>query len=370
MVANLSALRTLRDHTKPVNSVDFTKDGEWLLSSGADCRVCLYSVQTGTLDRVVTCATGGATLTRFTHDHLSVLVSSTDHTIRYTSLHDNSYLRYFKGHTDAVVGMEMSPKDDCFATASIDRTARIWDLRTTNCQGIIPLSAGRPAVSFDNQGLVLAAAVDGGSVKLFDVRGYAKGPFTTFKIDGGGADGYGFSCVKFSNDGKLMLVGTTNARAIVLDAFEGHLRGSFTGHNNEQHLPLEARFVLDSSGFCRCLGLRISRGPRAYRVQRSSAPSPHASVPLPMGRSDAGELLRGRPVRPLWIGGRHGPPVAHTERPGASAATRCTHVARMRRQVQPDATDGRQRVLRAVPVGACARGGRLSAESTGVSAHS
>lgn len=273
MVANLSALRTLRDHTKPVNSVDFTKDGEWLLSSGADCRVCLYSVQTGTLDRVVTCATGGATLTRFTHDHLSVLVSSTDHTIRYTSLHDNSYLRYFKGHTDAVVGMEMSPKDDCFATASIDRTARIWDLRTTNCQGMIPLSAGRPAVSFDNQGLVLAAAVDGGSVKLFDVRGYAKGPFTTFKIDGGGAEGYGFSCVKFSNDGKLMLIGTTNARVLVLDAFDGQLRGSFTGHNNEQHLPLEARCTLDSSGNCRCVGVRMSRGPRAHRASSRARPA-------------------------------------------------------------------------------------------------
>ena len=97
-----SHLRTLRDHTGPINSVDFTKDGEWLLTGSADCRVCLYSCQSGTLDRVVTCAEHGVALTRFTHDPLSVIVASNDHAVRYTSLHDNRYLRYYKGHTDAV----------------------------------------------------------------------------------------------------------------------------------------------------------------------------------------------------------------------------------------------------------------------------
>ena len=33
-------------------------------------------------------------------------------TIRYLSLHDNKYLRYFIGHTKTVVCLSMSPLDD------------------------------------------------------------------------------------------------------------------------------------------------------------------------------------------------------------------------------------------------------------------
>ena len=39
--------------------------------------------------------------------------------------------------------------------------------------------------------------------KLLDVRAYEKGPFLTFPSDPNGAKS--FSCIKFSNDGKLML---------------------------------------------------------------------------------------------------------------------------------------------------------------------
>lgn len=48
------------------------------------------------------CERYGAAHVRFTHDPLSVLCASTrgfDNSIRYLSLHDNRYLRYFEGHT-------------------------------------------------------------------------------------------------------------------------------------------------------------------------------------------------------------------------------------------------------------------------------
>ena len=101
----------------------------------------------------------------------------------------------------------MSPKEDYFATASMDDTARLWDLRTVNCQGVMRFESGgrRPAVAFDPQGLVFAAAISGGRVKLFDVRACDKGPFRTFLTSdlGGSTD---FTGIKFSNDGKLMLL--------------------------------------------------------------------------------------------------------------------------------------------------------------------
>lgn len=41
--------------------------------------------------------------------------------MRYLSLYDNQFLRFFAGHTDKVVSIAMSPTDDHFMTGSLDR---------------------------------------------------------------------------------------------------------------------------------------------------------------------------------------------------------------------------------------------------------
>ena len=38
--------------------------------------------------------------------------------LRYHSLHDNQYLRYFDGHTQPVTTIAMSPKNDMFMSAA------------------------------------------------------------------------------------------------------------------------------------------------------------------------------------------------------------------------------------------------------------
>lgn len=95
-----------------------------------------------------------------------------DHALRYHSLHDNKYLRYFVGHADQVVSVSMSAKSDQFLSASRDKTVRLWDLRTNNCNGVVHCRT-TPCVAHDLQGLIFAAATDDGEVKLYDARGGA-----------------------------------------------------------------------------------------------------------------------------------------------------------------------------------------------------
>ena len=140
MVVDVGIGRVIRDHQARINSIDFSKDGELLLSSGDDERVYIYSCQHGTQVQASQCRKYGVESARFTHDPYSIIAASRndfDHGIRYLSLHDNRYLRFFKGHTDRVVALEMSPKEDTFASASADDTVRLWDLRTTDCTGVI-----------------------------------------------------------------------------------------------------------------------------------------------------------------------------------------------------------------------------------------
>jgi len=240
--------RVILDHQARINSIDFSKDGELLLSSSDDQHVYIYSCQHGTRVQTSLCRKYGVESARFTHDPYSIIAASLsdyDHGIRYLSLHDNRYLRFFKGHTDRVVALEMSPKEDTFASASADDTVRLWDLRTTDCTGVIRFTGGhRAAIAFDLQGMVFAASGGGGQTKMYDVRAYDKGPFATFSPDMGGP--IDFSSVKFSHDGKLMLLGTTQGAVLLLDAFTGDLVRTFSGHDNARQLPLEACFGPDA----------------------------------------------------------------------------------------------------------------------------
>uniref|UniRef100_A0A7S0P5K6 Anaphase-promoting complex subunit 4 WD40 domain-containing protein n=1 Tax=Calcidiscus leptoporus TaxID=127549 RepID=A0A7S0P5K6_9EUKA len=258
---SLALGRVLREHAAPVHSIDFTKDGELMLTAASDGRVCLYDCQLGVLKRASQCRTHSVGRARLTHDPLTAVVAVGEEgshddsptsvgALRYLSLHDNQYLRAFLGHTASVCSLDMSPKDDWFASAAADDTARMWDVRVERCQGVLsfegPQRSLRPALSFDPHGLVLAAALCGGLVKLFDVRALQKGPFTTFDLQQIGGK-IGFANINFNYDGALMALGTSAGVVLVLDAFNGEVLRQFRGHVNDQGVPLEACFSPDST---------------------------------------------------------------------------------------------------------------------------
>lgn len=62
-----------------------------------------------------------------------------------------------------------------------DQQVRLWDLRSTQCQGLVTCP-GPATAAFDQQGLVFCIGSDSGVIKLYDVRSYDKGPFDTFTV--------------------------------------------------------------------------------------------------------------------------------------------------------------------------------------------
>ena len=44
--------------------------------------------------------------------------------------------------------------------------------------------SGRPVAAFDPDGLIFAAGINSDSVKLYDLRSFDKGPFSSFKLQG------------------------------------------------------------------------------------------------------------------------------------------------------------------------------------------
>uniref|UniRef100_A0A8C5HK47 Twinfilin n=1 Tax=Gouania willdenowi TaxID=441366 RepID=A0A8C5HK47_GOUWI len=237
--------KVFRENTDKINCFDFSSNGETIISSSDDDSLVLYDCQEGKPKRTLYSKKYGVDLIRYTHAANTVVYSSNkiDDTIRYLSLHDNKYIRYFPGHTKRVTSLSMSPVDDTFISGSLDKTIRLWDLRSPNCQGLMHLQ-GKPVCSFDPEGLIFAAGINSEMVKLYDLRSFDKGPFATFKLQ------YDRTCewtgLKFSNDGKLILLSTNGGALRVLDAFKGVVLHSFGGYNNTKGVTLEASFTPDS----------------------------------------------------------------------------------------------------------------------------
>lgn len=112
--------------------------------------------------------------------------------IRYLSLHDYKYLRYFKGHRDKVLSICVSPLNDTFVSTSMDETCKLWDLRNNASTSSINVQ-GPSIATIDVLSKVVAIANQNG-IRLFDIRQMDKGAFDGVQFDN---LQYGFTNLKF-----------------------------------------------------------------------------------------------------------------------------------------------------------------------------
>lgn len=171
--ASLSALfpPTINPECDPpvVQSLEFHREGKFLVSVDSFSDLLQIDIVSGEVVKKISCKKYPVGLCRYTHHSQAVLCSSRksdgnesdnndesgDHDIRYLSLYDNTYQRFFHGHTDEVVSLAMNPCDDTFASASKDKTVRLWKLNSSKCHAILTIpsnSTSAPCVAYDPTG--------------------------------------------------------------------------------------------------------------------------------------------------------------------------------------------------------------------------
>lgn len=123
------------------NSLSFSDNGTFLVSSHNDGVLQLFSGDTGSKVGEYHCKDSGCRLVAFTHHESGVLHAAgrpgsdpeASGMISYHSLHDNKIVRYFRGHTDFVTSISQNPQNDTFVSSSKNGQFKIWDLRSPNC---------------------------------------------------------------------------------------------------------------------------------------------------------------------------------------------------------------------------------------------
>lgn len=121
---------------RDINAIDISPNGKYMVVSANDNSINYYDLDRGTKVNTYYSKKQGCKDVKFTHHHKTILCSSNtegEYNIMYWSLHDNKILSYFKGHTDCIVGLEVSPLSNLFLSFAKNNETRLWNYDTEEC---------------------------------------------------------------------------------------------------------------------------------------------------------------------------------------------------------------------------------------------
>lgn len=122
------ALMSLRGHSKQIICADFNPNGYYLATGGSDHTVRIWDLRRK--DCVYTIPAHNKLISNCRwqpHNGYSLVTSSYDGTAKLWSTQDFQLLKVLAGHESRVMRAEWAPSADYIATASFDRTWKLWD---------------------------------------------------------------------------------------------------------------------------------------------------------------------------------------------------------------------------------------------------
>ncbi|MBM4039870.1 MAG: DUF1080 domain-containing protein, partial [Planctomycetes bacterium] len=160
---------------------------------------------------------GWVTSVAFSPDGTLVATASRDRTLKLWEPATGKCLRTFQGHLGWAECVAFSPDGKRLASASMDGTVRVWDIETTRCLVTLDLQrVPTRALAFPSDGKCLASGSDDGVIRLWDVAA-EKCVKTMTDPD----DRMQVQFLTFSADGKRILTCGTDGKARLWDAATG-----------------------------------------------------------------------------------------------------------------------------------------------------
>jgi WD40 repeat protein len=213
-------INRLSGHQGIVLSVDFSPDGEWIVSSSADRTVKLWKTD-GTLVRTLHHPTTLNSIT-FSPDSRFIATVGIDGNVRLWGI-EGELLATFTGHQSALSKVAFSPDGKIIASASGDRTIKLWRLDGTLIQ-TLPHQRGVWGISFSPDGQNLASSTVGGQNYLWRVDGTLIKTFTANQAT--------IWNLVWNPDGKTIVSGGADHQVRLWNQ-NGELLQTLAGHTSE-----------------------------------------------------------------------------------------------------------------------------------------
>ncbi|MBW4467981.1 MAG: hypothetical protein KME07_21355 [Pegethrix bostrychoides GSE-TBD4-15B] len=171
-------LRAFKGHTSFPSSIAFNPDGQTLASGSDDLSVRLWEIETGRCLRTFRGYTNSLSSIALSpaNNHSSevfnqiLAIGGSTPNIQLWNLQTETY-KILSGHTRGIWAVAYSLNGQMLASASDDKTVRLWDVRTGQCLNVLKgHSQWVLSVAFSPDGQILASGSDDRTVRLWDVQ--------------------------------------------------------------------------------------------------------------------------------------------------------------------------------------------------------
>jgi WD40 repeat protein len=235
-----------RGHANWVRFVVFSPDGKTLASCGADCTVKLWNVKDGVCIKTFIGHEHEVFAVAYSPDGKTLASGSGDRTVKLWDVRDGHCLTTLTGHTNWVRSVAFSPDGKILASSGADHTIRVWDFRLAILEFRLEADSAQNqskiqnpkskiltghsgwvrSIAFSPDGEVLASASSDRTLKLWDyetgdcLRTYTGHQSSVYSI-------------AFSSTGDLIVSGSGDCTVKLWDCYSGTCVKTLYGQTNE-----------------------------------------------------------------------------------------------------------------------------------------
>jgi WD40 repeat protein len=122
---------SLKGHIGTINSLDFSKNGQLLLSGSGDHNIKIWNVNSGLLLKTFSQHLTITRDTKFTPDGESVISAENEHIVYWRNVViGNTGKLLFLGHTKNILSIDIDKTNNTVISGSADATIKLWDANT------------------------------------------------------------------------------------------------------------------------------------------------------------------------------------------------------------------------------------------------